>query len=171
MYTCHLWWNYKAQSFHKLKVAFNNAFRPSVRPFLTHSLPLSSLPSFLLPPPTFLPSNSLTPTFLLLPPSVPPSVRPSLRPSYPPSLLYPYSLLHPLPISSLTQSSLPPSFLRFSRLTPTLVLPPVSTSPSLLPPAPSLLPSSLLPNPSSHLPPFQLPYSYLPPPSLPPCVP
>ena len=26
MYTCHLWWNYKAQSFHKLKVAFNNAF-------------------------------------------------------------------------------------------------------------------------------------------------
>ena len=25
--TCHLWWNYTAQSFHKLKVAFNNAFR------------------------------------------------------------------------------------------------------------------------------------------------
>ena len=24
---CHLWWNYKAQSFHKLKVTFNNAFR------------------------------------------------------------------------------------------------------------------------------------------------
>ena len=27
MYTCHLWWNYTAQSFDKLKVAFNNAFR------------------------------------------------------------------------------------------------------------------------------------------------
>ena len=27
MYTCHLWWNYTAQSFHKLKIAFNNAFR------------------------------------------------------------------------------------------------------------------------------------------------
>ena len=27
MYTCHLWWNYKAQSCHKLKVAFNNDFR------------------------------------------------------------------------------------------------------------------------------------------------
>ena len=27
MDTCHLWWNYTAQSFHKLKVAFNNAFR------------------------------------------------------------------------------------------------------------------------------------------------
>ena len=33
MYTCHLWWNYKAQSFHKLKVAFNNAFR------MMHNLP------------------------------------------------------------------------------------------------------------------------------------
>ena len=33
MYTCHLWWNYKAQSFHKLKVAFNNAFR------MMHKLP------------------------------------------------------------------------------------------------------------------------------------
>ena len=33
MYTCHLWWNYKAQSFHKLKVAFNNAFR------MLHNLP------------------------------------------------------------------------------------------------------------------------------------
>ena len=33
MYTCHLWWNYKAQSFHKLKVAFNNAFR------MLHDLP------------------------------------------------------------------------------------------------------------------------------------
>ena len=30
---CHLWWNYKAQSFHKLKVAFNNAFR------IMHNLP------------------------------------------------------------------------------------------------------------------------------------
>ena len=28
-----LWWNYKAQSFHKLKVAFNNAFR------MMHNLP------------------------------------------------------------------------------------------------------------------------------------
>ena len=27
MYTCHLWWNYMAQSFHKLNVAFNNVFR------------------------------------------------------------------------------------------------------------------------------------------------
>ena len=27
MYTCHLWWNYTAWSFHKLNVAFNNAFR------------------------------------------------------------------------------------------------------------------------------------------------
>ena len=27
MYTCQLWWNYTAQSFHQLKVAFNNAFR------------------------------------------------------------------------------------------------------------------------------------------------
>ena len=33
MYTCHLWWNYTAQSFHKLKVAFNNAFR------MMHNLP------------------------------------------------------------------------------------------------------------------------------------
>ena len=33
MYTCHLWWNYTAQSFHKLKVAFNNAFR------MIHNLP------------------------------------------------------------------------------------------------------------------------------------
>ena len=33
MYTCHLWWNYKAQSFQKLKVAFNNAFR------MMHNLP------------------------------------------------------------------------------------------------------------------------------------
>ena len=33
MYTYHLWWNYKAQSFHKLKVAFNNAFR------MMHNLP------------------------------------------------------------------------------------------------------------------------------------
>ena len=32
-YTCHLWWNYTAQSFHKLKVAFNNAFR------MMHNLP------------------------------------------------------------------------------------------------------------------------------------
>ena len=31
--TCHLWWNYKSQSFHKLKVAFNNAFR------MMHNLP------------------------------------------------------------------------------------------------------------------------------------
>ena len=29
----HLWWNYTAQSFHKLKVAFNNAFR------MMHNLP------------------------------------------------------------------------------------------------------------------------------------
>ena len=27
MYTCHLWWNYTAQSFHKLKFAFNNDLR------------------------------------------------------------------------------------------------------------------------------------------------
>ena len=27
MCTCHLRWNYTAQSFHKLNVAFNNAFR------------------------------------------------------------------------------------------------------------------------------------------------
>ena len=33
MYTCHLRWHYTAQSFHKLKVAFNNAFR------VTHNLP------------------------------------------------------------------------------------------------------------------------------------
>ena len=33
MYTCHLWWNYTAQSFHKLKVAFNNVFR------MMHNLP------------------------------------------------------------------------------------------------------------------------------------
>ena len=33
MHTCHLWWNYTAQSFHKLKVAFNNAFR------MMHNLP------------------------------------------------------------------------------------------------------------------------------------
>ena len=33
MYTCHLWWNYKAHSFHKSKVAFNNAFR------MLHNLP------------------------------------------------------------------------------------------------------------------------------------
>ena len=33
MYTCHLWWNYKAHTFHKLKVAFNNAFR------MMHNLP------------------------------------------------------------------------------------------------------------------------------------
>ena len=33
MYTCHLWWNYTAQSFHKLNVAFNNAFR------ILHNLP------------------------------------------------------------------------------------------------------------------------------------
>ena len=33
MYTCHLWWNYTAQSFQKLKVAFNNAFR------MMHNLP------------------------------------------------------------------------------------------------------------------------------------
>ena len=33
MYTCHLWWNYKAHSFHKLKVAFNNDFR------MLHNLP------------------------------------------------------------------------------------------------------------------------------------
>ena len=33
MYTCHLWWNYTAQSFHKLKVAFNNAFS------MMHNLP------------------------------------------------------------------------------------------------------------------------------------
>ena len=33
MYTCHLWWKYTAQSFHKLKVAFNNAFR------IMHNLP------------------------------------------------------------------------------------------------------------------------------------
>ena len=33
MYTCHLWWNYTTQSFHKLKVAFNNAFR------MMHNLP------------------------------------------------------------------------------------------------------------------------------------
>ncbi len=32
-YTCHLWWNYTAQSFHKLKIAFNNAFR------MMHNLP------------------------------------------------------------------------------------------------------------------------------------
>ena len=31
--TCHLWWNYTAQSFRKLKVAFNNAFR------MMHNLP------------------------------------------------------------------------------------------------------------------------------------
>ena len=30
---CHLWWNYKAQSFHTLNVAFNNAFR------MLHNLP------------------------------------------------------------------------------------------------------------------------------------
>ena len=29
----HLWWNYTAESFHKLKVAFNNAFR------MMHNLP------------------------------------------------------------------------------------------------------------------------------------
>ena len=33
MYTCHLWWNYTAHSFHKLKVAFNNSFR------MMHNLP------------------------------------------------------------------------------------------------------------------------------------
>ena len=33
MYTCHLGWNYTAQSFHKLKVAFNNAF------CMMHNLP------------------------------------------------------------------------------------------------------------------------------------
>ena len=33
MYTCHLRWNCTAQSFHKLKVAFNNAFR------MMHNLP------------------------------------------------------------------------------------------------------------------------------------
>ena len=33
MYTCHLWWNYTPQSFDKLKVAFNNAFR------MMHNLP------------------------------------------------------------------------------------------------------------------------------------
>ena len=32
-YACHLWWNYTAQSFHKLKVAFNNAFS------MMHTLP------------------------------------------------------------------------------------------------------------------------------------
>ena len=36
MYTCHLWWNYTAQSFHQLKVAFNNAFR------MMHNLPTYS---------------------------------------------------------------------------------------------------------------------------------
>ena len=33
MYTCHMWWNYTAQSFRKLKVAHNNAFR------MMHNLP------------------------------------------------------------------------------------------------------------------------------------
>ena len=32
-YTCHMWWNYTAQSLHKLKVAFSNAFR------MMHTLP------------------------------------------------------------------------------------------------------------------------------------
>ena len=36
MYTCHLWWNYKAQSFHKLKVAFNKCFSYDAQ--LTHVL-------------------------------------------------------------------------------------------------------------------------------------
>ena len=110
------------------------------------------------------------PASLGFPPSFPPHLLTSLRPSVPPSLLHsspsipssPFIIPTPSYISYIS-SLPPPSFLPSSYLTPTLVLSSAS-------PPPSLLPSSVLPTLSSHLPPFQLPYSNLPPPSRPPSL-
>ena len=122
---------------------------------LYHPLPPSSLTPFLHPP-SFLPSSSLTPTLFLPLASPPPSLLTSSLlppPNFLPSISLTPTFLRPPSLPSFLSPSLPTSF------------PPLAPSirPSLRPSVlPSLTPTlSVLP-PSSFL-----PYSYLPPPSLP----
>ena len=149
------------------------SLHPSVPPSLLHSSPsipsspfLIPTPSYIssLPPPSFLPSSSLTPT-LVLPCASPPS---SLLPSS--SLLPPSSLPAPL---SLHSSALPPSLRPL--LPHSLPLPPSlpTIPPSIPPPLSSLLhppslPPFLIPTPTyiPSLPPPFLPASALPAPLL-----